>query len=100
MFPNFSPVETAAWKKLQVDQQYMKGIQMKSLFIEDKERFFHYSIIFGDILFDYSKNLINAEILSHLLDLAAETKVWDAIQAMFSGEKINHTENRSVLHTA
>jgi glucose-6-phosphate isomerase len=100
MFPNISPVETAAWKLLQADQQVMKGIQMRQLFTDDRERFNRYSIIFGDILFDYSKNLLNAEIFSHLLDLAAECKVWDAMQAMFSGEKINHTENRSVLHTA
>jgi glucose-6-phosphate isomerase len=100
MFPNISPVETLAWKKLQADQQYLKGIQMKSLFTEDKERFQRCSIIFGDILFDYSKNLLNEETFSHLLDLAAEFKVWEAQQAMFSGEKINHTENRSVLHTA
>jgi glucose-6-phosphate isomerase len=100
MFPNISPVETLAWKKLQADQQVMKGIQMKTLFSEDKERFNRYSIIFGDILFDYSKNLLNAEIFSHLLDLAAECKVWEGLQAMFNGEAINHTENRSVLHTA
>ncbi len=100
MFPNISPVETLAWKKLQADQQYMKGIQMKSLFTEDRERFQRCSIIFGDILFDYSKNLLNEETFAHLLDLAAECKVWEAQQAMFSGEKINHTENRSVLHTA
>jgi glucose-6-phosphate isomerase len=100
MFPNISPVETSAWKLLQADQQVMKGIQMRQLFTDDRERFNRYSIIFGDILFDYSKNLLNAEIFSHLLDLAAECKVWDAMQAMFSGEKINHTENRSVLHTA
>jgi glucose-6-phosphate isomerase len=100
MFPNISPVETLAWKKLQADQQYMKGIQMKSLFTEDRERFQRCSIIFGDILFDYSKNLVNEETFAHLLDLAAECKVWEAQQAMFSGEKINHTENRSVLHTA
>lgn len=100
MFPNISPVDTLAWRKLQADQQYMKGIQMKSLFTEDRERFQRCSIIFGDILFDYSKNLLNEETFAHLLDLAAECKVWDAQQAMFSGEKINHTENRSVLHTA
>ncbi len=100
MFPNISPVETLAWKKLQADQQYMKGIQMKSLFTEDRERFQRCSVIFGDILFDYSKNLVNEETFAHLLDLAAECKVWEAQQAMFSGEKINHTENRSVLHTA
>jgi len=100
MFPNISPVETLAWKKLQADQQYMKGIQMKSLFTEDRERFQRCSIIFGDILFDYSKNLLNEETFSHLLDLAAECKVWEAQQAMFAGERINKTENRSVLHTA
>ncbi|HEX3081017.1 MAG TPA: glucose-6-phosphate isomerase, partial [Puia sp.] len=100
MFPNISPIETLAWKKLQADQQYMKGIQMKSLFTEDRERFQRCSIIFGDILFDYSKNLLNEETFSHLLDLAAECKVWEAQQAMFAGERINKTENRSVLHTA
>jgi glucose-6-phosphate isomerase len=100
MFPKISPVETLAWKKLQADQQYMKGIQMKSLFTEDRERFQRCSVIFGDILFDYSKNLVNEEVFAHLLDLAAECKVWEAQQAMFSGEKINQTENRSVLHTA
>ncbi|HLA60104.1 MAG TPA: glucose-6-phosphate isomerase [Puia sp.] len=100
MLPNISPVETLAWKKLQADQQFMKGIQMKSLFSEDRERFQRCSIIFGDILFDYSKNLVNEETFAHLLDLAAECKVWEAQQAMFAGEKINRTENRSVLHTA
>ncbi len=60
MFPTISPVETTAWKKLQTDQQYMKGIQMKTLFSQDPERFNTHSIIFGDILFDYSKNLVNA----------------------------------------
>jgi glucose-6-phosphate isomerase len=100
MFPNISPVETNAWKKLQSDQQYMKGIQMKSLFSDDRERFNRYSIIFGDILYDFSKNLVNTETLSHLFELANECRVSEAISAMFSGEKINHTENRSVLHTA
>jgi glucose-6-phosphate isomerase len=100
MFPNISPVDTAAWKKLQTDQQYMKGIQMRNLFSDDRERFNRYSLIFGDILFDFSKNLVNAETLSHLFELANECRVPEAIGAMFSGEKINHSENRSVLHTA
>ncbi len=46
MFPNISPVETTAWKKLQADQQFMKSIQMKNLFSDDRERFNRYSIIF------------------------------------------------------
>jgi glucose-6-phosphate isomerase len=100
MFPSISPVETHAWKKLQSDQQLMKGIQMKNLFSEDRERFNRYSIIFGDILFDFSKNLVNAETFAHLFELAQECQVEQAIRAMFSGDKINHTENRSVLHTA
>src|SRR5450631_873025 len=100
MFPNISPVDTAAWKKLQTDQQYMKGILMRNLFSDDRERFNRYSLIFGDILFDFSKNLVNAETLSHLFELANECRVPEAIGAMFSGEKINHSENRSVLHTA
>jgi len=100
MFPNISPQDTQAWKKLQSDQQFMKGIQMKNLFAEDRERFNRYSIIFGDILFDFSKNLVNAEIFSHLFELAQESQVEEAIRAMFAGEKINRTENRSVLHTA
>ncbi len=100
MFPNISPVETAAWKKLQADQQILKSIQMRTLFSEDHERFNRYSLVFGDILFDFSKNLINAETLSHLFELAHESKVGEAISAMFSGEKINETEDRSVLHTA
>src|SRR6476620_3253991 len=100
MFPTISPVETPAWKKLQSDQQFMKSIQMRSLFHDDRERFNRYSIIFGDILFDFSKNLVNTETLSHLFELANECGVSEAISSMFSGEKINHTENRSVLHTA
>ena len=100
MFPNISPPDTHAWKKLQSDQQIMKGIQMKSLFAEDRERFNKYSIIFGDILFDFSKNLVNSETLSHLFELAHECQLEEAIPAMFAGEKINRTENRAVLHTA
>ena len=100
MFPNISPTQTNTWKKLQEHQLQMKSIQMKSLFNNDARRFDHYSLVFGDILFDYSKNLISSETMQLLQDLARESQVAEAIQAMFSGEKINRTENRSVLHTA
>src|SRR6202035_3418462 len=100
MFPSIPLVDTTAWKKLQTDQQIMKAVQMRTLFSEDRERFNRYSIILGDILFDFSKNLVNAETFSHLLELAYECQVGEAINAMFTGEKINRTENRSVLHTA
>jgi glucose-6-phosphate isomerase len=100
MFPNISPTQTASWKKLQEQQQVMKAVQMKNLFSNDPGRFDHFSLVFDDILFDYSKNLISADTFGLLQDLAKESQVAEAIQAMFSGEKINHTENRSVLHTA
>jgi glucose-6-phosphate isomerase len=100
MFPNISPTQTKAWKKLQEQQLQMKSIQVKGLFNNDARRFDKYSLVFGDILFDYSKNLLNEETMQLLLELAQESQVAEAIQAMFAGEKINRTEDRSVLHTA
>ena len=73
---------------------------MKRLFAEDENRFKKFSISFGDIFFDYSKNIIMPKTLQLLLQLADDCKVKEAIEEMFSGEKINETENRSVLHTA
>ena len=70
------------------------------MFEKDAGRFNTMSIQFGDILFDYSKNAIDNDSLSMLLELAHECKLQDAIDAMFSGEKINETEKRAVLHTA
>jgi glucose-6-phosphate isomerase len=101
MFPKVTPKDTNAWQQLQ--QHYdkeMKGVHLRSLFAADTGRFEKYSLRFGDILFDYSKNIFNAKTLDLLRQLASECKVAEAREAMFSGEKINQTENRSVLHTA
>ena len=73
---------------------------MKDLFASDKDRFSKYSLALPDILFDYSKNIITEDTMHLLLQLAEECGLRDAIDAMFSGEKINVTEDRSVLHTA
>jgi len=73
---------------------------MKDLFAADPDRFKKFSIRFKDLLVDYSKNRITEETLRLLIGLAAETGVKEAIESMFSGEKINTTENRAVLHTA
>ncbi len=100
MFPTISPTATASWKKLQDHQLAIKSERVKSFFATDPDRFKNYSLEFGDLLFDYSKNLITDETLRLLQDLAKECQVPEAIKAMFAGEKINHTENRSVLHTA
>lgn len=78
----------------------MSSVHMKSLFESDPDRFHKYSVMAGDTLFDYSKNIISDETLRLLFSLARQCKLKDAIKAMFSGEKINVTENRAVLHTA
>lgn len=100
MFPSISPVATKSWQALQKHADEMKKVQMRALFMEDKERFETFSLQFEDILFDYSKNLITEDTRSLLLALAAESGVDAAIKAMFQAEKINVTENRAVLHTA
>ena len=91
---------TSAWKSLLKHQQDMSTIQMRDLFNNDPSRFDRFSLQFGDILFDYSKNIITDLTLSLLLDLPRKTNLDRKIQAMFAGEKINRTENRAALHTA
>jgi glucose-6-phosphate isomerase len=101
MFPKVTPKDTKAWQELQnhYDKE-MKGVHMRSLFAAEPNRFSHHSLKLDDILFDYSKNIFNEKTLDLLRSLAVESKVKEAMEAMFSGEKINMTENRSVLHTA
>lgn len=102
MFHNIDPTTTKAWKKLAKHYEHTQDRTLKELFKEDKDRFskFHLTAGNGDILVDFSKNIISEETLSLLLELAEETKLRDNIEAMFSGEKINRTEGRAVLHTA
>lgn len=73
---------------------------MKDLFSEDPTRFQKFQLSFDDLLFDFSKNRIDETTLSLLMDLAEETGLKDRIEAMFSGQRINRTEDRAVLHTA
>ncbi|MDR3233287.1 MAG: glucose-6-phosphate isomerase [Planctomycetaceae bacterium] len=92
---------SAAWAALQKHRQAFETVTMRQLFADDPNRFGKFSILFGnDILFDYSKNRITAETLRLLLDLAKETNVAEYREKMFTGEKINCTEKRAVLHTA
>ena len=77
-----------------------KNINLENQFKSDSQRVNKFSIAYEDIYFDYSKNLVDAEIISTLLELAKKSNLKDKISQMFSGEKINSTENRSVLHTA
>lgn len=102
MFHNIDPTQTKAWKKLTKHYEHTKDRTIKELFKEDKSRFdkFHLTAANGDMLVDFSKNIVDEETLSLLLELASETKLKDNIEAMFNGEKINRTEDRAVLHTA
>jgi glucose-6-phosphate isomerase len=101
MFPKIDPTTTKAWKELQKHfYADAKSIQIKDLFRQDNARFKKYSLSSGDIIFDYSKNIFTDQTLQLLFQLAKECKLAEARAAMFSGEKINETENRSVLHTA
>ncbi|KAK3085468.1 hypothetical protein FSP39_003869 [Pinctada imbricata] len=100
-----SLTEEAGWKKLQeyFDKTGSK-LNMPQMFAADPNRFDKYSLKLttkdGDLLLDYSKNLVDEEVLKLLFDLAKERKVEEKRDAMFKGEKINFTEGRSVLHIA
>lgn len=100
MLPKVNPTTTASWKALEVHAADMKKVLMKDLFAADKNRFQKYSLTAGDILFDFSKNIITDETLKLLFQLAGECGLNEGIVNMFAGEKINETENRAVLHTA
>lgn len=100
MLPSYNPVETKAWRNLEMIFLTLQASHMRELFAEDPDRFKKFSLQFEDILIDYSKNIVSDEAMKLLFELAEETEVRQAIDAMFRGEKINRTENRSVLHVA
>ncbi|HOM04263.1 MAG TPA: glucose-6-phosphate isomerase [Candidatus Kapabacteria bacterium] len=92
--------QTDEWKALENHYSAMSKIHLRDLFASDSNRFGKYSIRLKDLLFDYSKNIITDETLDLLLKLASRANLKENIEAMFSGEKINFTENRAVLHVA
>ena len=92
--------QTPAWQALGQHYAQVKDLHMRALFAQDPGRFERFSVQFKDILFDYSKNRVTDETMRLLLNLAEEAGLPTWIEAMFSGEKINNTEGRAVLHTA
>lgn len=88
------------WSRLSKHQADISKLKMIDMFGEDPNRFDKYSIIFNDLLFDFSKNIINKETLDLLIDLANKANLKEKIENMFEGKKINSTEGRAVLHTA
>jgi glucose-6-phosphate isomerase len=93
-------IASPAWQALVQHQQEIGGLQMRELFANDPQRFAKFSVRLGDILFDFSKNRITEKTLPLLFDLARQANLAQIIDAMFSGQKINHTEGRAVLHVA
>ena len=98
---NINPTNTQAWKALEAHQSQLANTTIADLFKQEQNRFNDYSLTFeNQILVDFSKNKINQETLKLLRQLAKESALDESINAMFTGEKINRTENRAVLHTA
>ncbi|WGE49875.1 glucose-6-phosphate isomerase [Actinobacillus equuli subsp. haemolyticus] len=96
---NINPTQTAAWSAL--EQHKADNLTIPQLFAEDTNRFDKYHLNFEEqILVDFSKNAVNQKTLDLLRQLASECGLASATEAMFSGQKINRTENRAVLHTA
>ena len=100
MLPTINFTETAAYKYLADHFININEKSLKQLFTEDEGRFEKFSLIFEDILVDYSKNRIDDTTIALLIQLARECKLDEAIKAMFNGDKINQTEGRQVLHVA
>ncbi|RAR49858.1 glucose-6-phosphate isomerase [Flavobacterium lacus] len=97
---NTNPSGTAAWQNLRKHFEDMQYVSMQELFEKDAKRAASFHLQWNDFLVDYSKNIITQETMNHLLDLAKEVNLEDAIQKYFAGDIINQTENRAVLHTA
>ena len=100
MLPKIDPAQTPSWQKLNEHLAEIHDVQMKDLFAQDPARFDRMHLRFNDILVDYSKNRITDKTIGLLIELAQEAGVQKAVTGMFSGDKINETENRSVLHVA
>ncbi|MHA8066182.1 glucose-6-phosphate isomerase [Aquirufa sp. ROCK2-A2] len=100
MLSSINFTQTNSFKKLEADFIRLQKSHLKELFVDNSNRQKDFSILFNDIFLDFSKNIIDNEVLSDLIELANECKLADSIVAQFSGKKINSTENRAVLHTA
>lgn len=100
MLPKINPMTTQAWNRLEEYHFEFEGKHIKELFANDANRFEKYSLKFEDILVDFSKNIVDDEIRNALIDLAKECGLNEAVESMFTGQKINATENRAVLHVA
>src|SRR5215469_940391 len=98
---NVTPLtQRPIWRKLEEHYQNMRDVHLRTLFAEDSERGQRLAVEAAGIYLDYSKNRVNDETMRLLLELAVSSGLRERIDAMFSGEKINITERRAVLHVA
>jgi len=95
-----SLTRSPAWKALKAHHKELSGVHMRELFAQDPKRFEKFSLRLGDLLLDYSKNIVTEQTMRLLFDLARETGVREHAARMFEGERINFTEGRAVLHVA
>ncbi len=96
-----APLKTAkAWKQLEAHCSRIKRSHLRDLFATDPNRAKNFSLLWNGIYFDYSKNLIDRAIFDSLIQLAEERQLKRHIEEMYTGQKINRTENRAVLHVA
>lgn len=98
--PSINPTSTAAWKALQDHFEKINQVYVKDLFLKDKNRADKFKISWEDFYVDFSKNKITEDTFKLLLELADQVKLKEAIALYYSGDLINKTENRAVLHTA
>jgi glucose-6-phosphate isomerase len=92
--------ERPAWKALAAHQKSLSGQHLRDLFAADPDRGRRLTVEAAGLFLDYSKNRVTEQTIELLLELAKESRLRERIDAMFSGEKINITENRAVLHVA
>ncbi|MBV9531517.1 MAG: glucose-6-phosphate isomerase [Bradyrhizobium sp.] len=95
-----SSTQRKAWKRLADHHKEVREVHLRTLFAEDRQRGERMAVQAVGLFLDYSKNRVTDETLKLLMQLAEESGLRDHIDAMFSGEKINITENRAVLHVA
>jgi glucose-6-phosphate isomerase len=92
--------QSTAWLALNAHYAVIRPLHMRQMFQADAARFDNFSLRLGNLLFDYSKNRINADTVKLLVALAEQAGLPACIERMFNGEKINSTEHRAALHTA
>jgi glucose-6-phosphate isomerase len=96
----YDPTTLPAWQALQAHAAEIAPLHMRDLFRDDPRRFEKFSLRLDDLLLDFSKNRITDRTFSLLIDLARQAELPTRIEQMFSGAKINTTEQRAVLHVA